>query len=72
MAGHEVLDKMVESLGRGENPSHPEPQPRAPTAEEITAEANRIAPNARAEEEDNVLARQLANAQAEHLPKPRK
>ena len=59
------MDKLVDSFGRGENPSPAEPQPRAPTAEEITAEANRIAPNARAEEEANVLARQLANAQAE-------
>ena len=65
MAGHEVLDKMVECLGRGENPSPPDPQPGAPTAEEIAAEANRVAANDRAEEEANVLARQLDNAKAE-------
>ena len=59
------MDKLVDSFGRGENPSPAEPQPRAPTAEEITAEANRIAANARDEEEANMLARQLANAQAE-------
>ena len=33
MAGHEILDKMVEYLVRGENLSPPEPQRRAPTAE---------------------------------------
>ena len=34
IAGHELLDGMVESLGRGENPSPAKTQPRAPRAEE--------------------------------------
>ena len=33
--GHELLDGMVESLGRGVNPSPAESQPRALTAEEV-------------------------------------
>ena len=35
IAGHELFDGMVESLGRGENPSPAETQPRAQTAEEV-------------------------------------
>ena len=41
-----------------------DPQLRPKTAEEIAAEADRIAANARAEEEANAIARQLAKARA--------
>ena len=65
IAGHELLDGMVESLGRGENPSPAESQPRALTAEEVAFEANMIAAHAKAEEEANRLARQVAAAKAD-------
>ena len=64
-AGNELLDGMVESLGRGVKPSPAESQPRALTAEEVAFEANMIRAHAEAEEEANRLARQVAADKAD-------
>ena len=62
---YELLDRMVESLGKGVNPSPTESRPRAQSAEEFANEANMITAHAKAEEENNRLAKQVAAAKAE-------
>ena len=56
---------MVDKLTKGENPSPPSSQVRPPTAAEISAAADRAAANAKAAEEANAIAIQLAKDKEE-------